>query len=132
MGIEGVFAIFLGLLIILIYCLPLLTLVYFPYFLRNRLKNRIWLKDGLIALFILFSQVISFLILNLFVTSHASQDNMLGIIPLLPNLLIFSELENLLPIPIIYILNVVVYFIIGALIGLIVQKIKVARHESVA
>jgi uncharacterized RDD family membrane protein YckC len=57
---------------------------------------------------------------------------MLGIIPLLPNLLIFSELENLLPIPIIYILNVVVYFIIGALIGLIVQKIKVARHESVA
>jgi hypothetical protein len=84
-----------------------------------------WLKGGLIGgILAIINLILFFSCTFIFWESHAGASCMfLEILPILL-LIPMSPLNNYIAFPLITLLNLVIFFIIGSLIGHIIQKIK--------
>ncbi len=81
-----------------------------------------WLKGGLIALGILILQVTISFICAAIMAPRCSECAIVCVIPLVPNMY-FSSIFHILGWQLILI-EILIYFVIGAIIGFIIGKIK--------
>ncbi|HJX50647.1 MAG TPA: hypothetical protein VJ438_04240 [Candidatus Nanoarchaeia archaeon] len=103
--------------------IPIVALIASAILLKNKLKDKLWLKWGLLLEIFLIGQTISLLICNYTLTCQGQE--WCGIectFPVFPQFYLAMALKlNLI---IVSILSIISYFLIGSLIGLIIQKIK--------
>lgn len=103
--------------------IPIAALIISAVLLKNKLKEKLWLRWGIILEIFLIGQVISLLICTNTLTCLGQE--WCGIectFPVFPQFYLLAALKiNLI---IVSILSVVAYFLIGALIGWIVGKLR--------
>jgi hypothetical protein len=112
--------------------LPLFAWVIGIILMKKRLENKLWLKWGINLIILFAAQLLSFWICIATKTCVGEWCGIECVAPMLPQLFIgnlmryfhyFSVFEGPGLIALI-VVSVILYFIIGAVIGLIIQKIK--------
>ncbi len=103
--------------------LPIAVLVISAILLKNKLKDKLWLKWGLLFEILLIGQILSYLVC--YYTLICNGIEWCGIeclFPVWPQFYMLNVLGSSLIT--ISLLSMLVYFLVGALIGFIIQKAK--------
>ncbi len=116
--------------------LPIIIFIGAAYLMRNTWKERLWLKWGMLFEMLLVAQGLSFLVCFLTKSCKGEWCGIECLLPVLPIIFLGSVLKQIIPrsfpLPIaVGIVLILGYFILGMIVGYVIQKIGSRKHPKV-